>query len=82
MPPRAESRPGERLAHLKVTETTPGEYALAGALDTTAVAEVLAWFAAEDAQVTAVNAPVRSINMLAATAASTGIAKRFMGASS
>ena len=27
-------RPDDRLAHLKVTEATPGEYAIAGALDT------------------------------------------------
>jgi ABC-2 type transport system ATP-binding protein len=54
-------RPAERLAHLKITETTPGEYAVAGALDTTAVAEVLAWFAAENAQVTAVNTRRRTL---------------------
>jgi ABC-2 type transport system ATP-binding protein len=57
------ARPGLRMADpaLKVTETSPGEYAIAGALDTTAIAEVLAWFAAHDAQVTAVNTRRRTL---------------------
>ena len=54
-------RPGAGLAHLKVTETTPGEYAVAGALDTAAIAAVLGWFASVDAQVTAVNTRRRTL---------------------
>jgi len=54
-------RPGARLAHLEVTETTPGEYAIAGALDTAAIAAVLGWFASVDAQVTAVNTRRRTL---------------------
>jgi ABC-2 type transport system ATP-binding protein len=50
-----------RRAHLKVTESTPGEFAVAGALDSVAIAEVLAWFAAADAQVTAVNTRRRTL---------------------
>ncbi|MEV6846659.1 ABC transporter ATP-binding protein [Actinoplanes sp. NPDC051411] len=57
------ARPGLRMPNheLKVTETSPGEYSIAGALDTTTIAEVLAWFAAEDAQVTAVNTRRRTL---------------------
>jgi ABC-2 type transport system ATP-binding protein len=54
----------ERLAaqyDLKVAEESPGEYAVAGPLDTVAVAGVLAWFAAEGAQVTAVNTRRRTL---------------------
>jgi ABC-2 type transport system ATP-binding protein len=46
---------------VKVTEDSPGDYAVAGPLDTVAVAEVLAWFAAEGAQVTAVNTRRRTL---------------------
>jgi ABC-2 type transport system ATP-binding protein len=53
--------PDARLAHLRVTETSPGEYAVAGALDTAAIAEVLAWFARAGAQVTAVNTRRRTL---------------------
>jgi ABC-2 type transport system ATP-binding protein len=45
----------------KVTEATPGEYAIAGALDAAAIAEVLAWFARAGAQVTAVNTRRRTL---------------------
>ncbi|HEY0531406.1 MAG TPA: ABC transporter ATP-binding protein [Actinoplanes sp.] len=57
------ARPGLKLQDqgLKVTETSPGEYAIAGALDTTAIAGVLAWFASKDAQVTAVNTRRRTL---------------------
>ena len=67
-------RPDGRLAHLKVTEVTPGEYAIAGALDTTAVAAVLGWFASVDAQVTAVNTRRRTLEdvYLALTTQQTG----------
>jgi ABC-2 type transport system ATP-binding protein len=46
---------------LKATEHSPGEYAVAGPLDTVAVAGVLAWFAAEGARVTAVNTRRRTL---------------------
>jgi ABC-2 type transport system ATP-binding protein len=44
-----------------VTEDSPGEYAIAGPLDTAGLAAVLAWFAAEGAQVTAVNTRRRTL---------------------
>jgi ABC-2 type transport system ATP-binding protein len=50
-----------RLADAKVTEETPGEYAIAGPLDTAAMADVLAWFAAAGAQVTGVNTRRRTL---------------------
>jgi ABC-2 type transport system ATP-binding protein len=50
-----------RLTGAKVTEETPGEYAIAGPLDTAAMAEVLAWFASAGAQVTAVNTRRRTL---------------------
>ncbi|GAA2857361.1 spermidine/putrescine ABC transporter ATP-binding protein [Actinoplanes cyaneus] len=57
--------PGLELAPLKarheVTETSPGEYAITGALDTHALADVLAWFAAADAHVTAVSSRRRTL---------------------
>jgi ABC-2 type transport system ATP-binding protein len=53
------ARPG--LTIDGVTESSPGEYAIAGALDTTAIAEVLARFAAQDAGVTAVNTRRRTL---------------------
>ncbi|GAA3345568.1 ABC transporter ATP-binding protein [Amorphoplanes nipponensis] len=46
---------------VKVTEDTPGEYAIAGSLDTEAIAAVLGWFAAAGAQVTAVNTRRRTL---------------------
>jgi ABC-2 type transport system ATP-binding protein len=55
------SRLRVRLSDATVTEASPGEYAIAGALDTTAVASVLAWFATEGAQVTAVNSRRRTL---------------------
>jgi ABC-2 type transport system ATP-binding protein len=53
--------PDGRLAHLEVTETTPGEYAIAGALDAATIADVLGWFAAAGARVTAVNTRRRTL---------------------
>jgi ABC-2 type transport system ATP-binding protein len=50
-----------RLTDLKVTETTPGEYAVTGALDAAVISEVLGWFAAAGAQVTAVNTRRRTL---------------------
>ncbi len=45
----------------KVTETAPGEYEVTGSLDAAGVAEVLGWFAARNAQVTAVNSRRRTL---------------------
>ncbi|GID98380.1 ABC transporter ATP-binding protein [Amorphoplanes digitatis] len=45
----------------KVTESSPGEYEIAGALDTAAIAAALGWFAAEGAQVTAVDTRRRTL---------------------
>lgn len=45
----------------KVTEGSPGEYAITGVLDTEAIASVLSWFAAAGAQVTAVNTRRRTL---------------------
>ena len=58
----------------KVTESTPGEYAIAGALDAAAIAGVLAWFARAGAQVTAVNTRRRTLEdvYLALTAEKAG----------
>ena len=53
--------PDGRLAHLDVAETTPGEYEITGTLDTAAVADVLAWFAAVHGRVTAVNTRRRTL---------------------
>jgi ABC-2 type transport system ATP-binding protein len=50
-----------RLADAAVTEESPGQYAVEGALDTAAIAGVLAWFAGADAQVTAVNTRRRTL---------------------
>ncbi|MEU7904505.1 ABC transporter ATP-binding protein [Actinoplanes sp. NPDC049118] len=54
---------GELAACLsaKVTERSPGEYEIAGALDTSAIAAALGWFAAEGAQVTAVDTRRRTL---------------------
>jgi ABC-2 type transport system ATP-binding protein len=57
----AALKPGAGLAHLKIIEKNPGEYEIAGALDATAIAEVLAWFAGAGAQVTAVNTRRRTL---------------------
>jgi ABC-2 type transport system ATP-binding protein len=46
---------------LKVTEASPGEYAIAGSLDGAAIAGVLGWFAQAGAQVTAVNTRRRTL---------------------
>jgi ABC-2 type transport system ATP-binding protein len=45
----------------KVSESSPGEYAIAGELDSVAIAGVLAWFAEAGAQVTAVNSRRRTL---------------------
>lgn len=58
---RADAGLRPELAHLKVTETSPGEYAFAGALDAAAIAEVLAWFARVGARVTAVSSRRRTL---------------------
>jgi ABC-2 type transport system ATP-binding protein len=50
-----------RLTDAEVTEESPGEYAIAGPLDTAAMADVLAWFASAGAQVTAVNTRRRTL---------------------
>jgi ABC-2 type transport system ATP-binding protein len=47
--------------HFKAVETSPGEYAVSGALDAAAIAEVLTWFATSGAQVTAVNSRRRTL---------------------
>ncbi|BAL91842.1 putative ABC transporter ATP-binding protein [Actinoplanes missouriensis 431] len=44
-----------------VTEGSPGEYAIAGELDTRALADVLGWFAGVDAHVTAVSSRRRTL---------------------
>ena len=74
---RAE--PGLAIAGLatslavKVSENSPGEYEIAAALDTEAIAAVLSWFAAAGAQVTAVNTRRRTLEdvYLALTAGAT-----------
>ncbi|MBL7254046.1 ABC transporter ATP-binding protein [Paractinoplanes lichenicola] len=53
--------PAGRLADFKVTESTPGEYSISGALDATAISEVVGWFAGAGAQVTAVNTRRRTL---------------------
>ncbi len=45
----------------KVAETAPGEYEVTGSLDAAGAAEVLGWFAARNAQVTAVNSRRRTL---------------------
>ena len=50
-----------RIGDVTVTEPTPGEYAVAGALDGAAIAAVLAWFAGTGARVTAVNTRRRTL---------------------
>jgi ABC-2 type transport system ATP-binding protein len=50
-----------RLHGATVLEESPGEYAVEGELDTTAMAEVLGWFAGAGAQVTAVNTRRRTL---------------------
>ncbi|GAA3914698.1 ABC transporter ATP-binding protein [Actinoplanes auranticolor] len=57
----------------EVTEDNPGEYAIAGSLDTEAIAAVLGWFATAGAQVTAVNTRRRTLEdvYLALTAGAT-----------
>jgi ABC-2 type transport system ATP-binding protein len=58
---RADAGLKPDVARLKVTETSPGEYAFAGALDAAVIAEVLAWFARAGARVTAVNSRRRTL---------------------
>jgi len=50
----------ERLG-AKVAESSPGEYTIAGALDSAAIATALAWFAEAGAQVTSVNSRRRTL---------------------
>ncbi|OJF14331.1 ABC transporter ATP-binding protein [Couchioplanes caeruleus] len=56
-----------------VAESSPGEYTVAGTLDTEVIAAVLAWFAEAGAQVTAVNTRRRTLEdvYLALTAGAT-----------
>jgi ABC-2 type transport system ATP-binding protein len=49
------------LPDAKVAEASPGEYTIAGALDSAAIAAVLAWFADAGARVTAVNSRRRTL---------------------
>jgi ABC-2 type transport system ATP-binding protein len=58
---RADAGLRPDFAYLKVTETSAGEYAFAGALDAAVIAEVLAWFAGVGARVTAVNSRRRTL---------------------
>jgi ABC-2 type transport system ATP-binding protein len=51
----------ERLTDVKVSESSPGEYTIAGPLDGAALAAVLSWFADAGAQVTAVNTRRRTL---------------------
>ncbi|WP_433826524.1 ABC transporter ATP-binding protein [Actinoplanes sp. CA-015351] len=44
-----------------ITETSPGEYSITGSLDTRALADVLGWFAASGAHVTAVSSRRRTL---------------------
>jgi ABC-2 type transport system ATP-binding protein len=69
-----EIRADPGLTIENVEETTPGEYRITGALDTVAIAEILAGFAAAKAQVTAVNTKRRTLEdvYLALTRESTG----------
>ncbi|MGX6603011.1 ABC transporter ATP-binding protein [Micromonosporaceae bacterium Da 78-11] len=62
-------------AHVTVTETTPGGYAVTGALDTAAIAAILSRFATAGAQVTAVNTRRRTLEdvYLALTKEPTGV---------
>jgi ABC-2 type transport system ATP-binding protein len=64
-----------RLPDAKVAEESPGEYAIEGALDTAAMAAVLAWFAGAGAQVTAVNTRRRTLEdvYLALTSTKAGV---------
>ncbi len=50
-----------RLTDVTVAETSPGEYTVAGALDSAAIAAVLGGFAAAGAHVTAVNSRRRTL---------------------
>ncbi|GIF18022.1 spermidine/putrescine ABC transporter ATP-binding protein [Paractinoplanes tereljensis] len=58
---RADSGLKSESVNYKVVETSPGEYSVTGALDAAAIAEVLTWFAASGAQVTAVNSRRRTL---------------------
>ncbi|MEU4688205.1 ABC transporter ATP-binding protein [Actinoplanes sp. NPDC023714] len=55
--------PGLDLSTLQrtITETSPGEYSITGALDTRDLADVLGWFAARGAHVTAVSSRRRTL---------------------
>jgi ABC-2 type transport system ATP-binding protein len=50
-----------QLTDAKVTEESPGEYAVAGRLDAAAMSAVLAWYASTGAHVTAVNTRRRTL---------------------
>jgi ABC-2 type transport system ATP-binding protein len=50
-----------KLVDVKVSEASPGEYSIAGALDSAGIARVLGWFADQGAHVTAVNSRRRTL---------------------
>ena len=50
-----------KLVDAKVSEASPGEYSIAGALDSAGIARVLGWFADQGAHVTAVNSRRRTL---------------------
>jgi ABC-2 type transport system ATP-binding protein len=50
-----------QLPDAKVTEESPGEYAIAGRLDAAAMSTILAWYAGTGAHVTAVNTRRRTL---------------------
>jgi ABC-2 type transport system ATP-binding protein len=50
-----------KLVDGKVSEASPGEYSIAGALDSAGIARVLGWFADQGAHVTAVNSRRRTL---------------------
>ncbi|GIM91741.1 ABC transporter ATP-binding protein [Paractinoplanes toevensis] len=58
---RADAGLKPESVHFKAVETSPGEYAVSGALDAAVIAEVLTWFATSGAQVTAVNSRRRTL---------------------
>ncbi|MEV6493921.1 ABC transporter ATP-binding protein, partial [Actinoplanes sp. NPDC051633] len=61
----------------RVAEPSPGEYTIAGALDSAAIAGVLAWFAAAEAHVTSVNSRRRTLEdvYLSLTSAPTTVSR-------
>jgi ABC-2 type transport system ATP-binding protein len=58
---RADAGLKPESPHFSAVETSPGEYAITGTLDAAVLAEALAWFAKNGAQVTAVNSRRRTL---------------------